>query len=45
MKAPDFTDYRFTGKEGKAYVVTNGISTRYLTGKEFRQFSRQLFNL
>lgn len=44
MKTPNYTDYRYIGKEGKQHVVTNGLSTRYLSNREFREFSRQLFN-
>ena len=43
-RTPDYTDYRYLGKEGKQHVVTNGLSTRFLSNREFREFSRQLFN-
>ena len=43
-RTPDYTDYRFIGKEKNAFVVTDGMSTKYLTAKEFGVFSRQLFN-
>lgn len=40
-RTPDYTDYRYIGKEGKSFVVTDGLSTKYLTAKEFGEFSRQ----
>ena len=40
-KEPDYTGYRYVGKEGKNFVVTNGTNTKYLTNKEFGVFSRQ----
>lgn len=39
----DFADFRYVGKEGKLHVVTDGIRTRRLDNREFRQFSKQLF--
>ena len=36
---PDYTDYRYLGKEGKQHVVTSGLSTHYLSNREFREFS------
>ena len=43
-RTPDYTDYRFIGKEKNAFVVTNGMQTKYLTAREFGDFTRQLFN-
>jgi len=40
-KTPDYTGYRYVGKEGKNFVVTNGTNTKYLTNKEFGDFSKQ----
>ncbi len=37
------TDFRYIGKEGKLFLITDGMQTKYLTAKEFRAFSRQLF--
>jgi len=42
-RTPDFTDYRYVGKEGKMHVVTDGLSVRYLDAREFQEFSRQIF--
>tara|TARA_R100000030_G_scaffold98613_1_gene88768 strand:+ start:177 stop:323 length:147 start_codon:yes stop_codon:yes gene_type:complete len=44
-RTPDFTDYRYVGKEGKMHVVTDGLSVRYLNAREFKEFSRQIFGL
>jgi hypothetical protein len=44
IRTPDYTDYRFIGKEKNNFVVTDGIFIKHLTAKEFRVFSRQLFN-
>ena len=35
------TDFIFTGKQGKQFVITDGIRTRYLTAKEFTAWVRQ----
>lgn len=43
-RTPDYTDYRYIGKTGKLFTVTDGIWVKHLTAKEFRVFSRQLFN-
>ena len=43
-KTPDYTDYRYIGKEGKLFTVTDGMQIKHLTAKEFRVFSRQIFN-
>ena len=43
-KTPDYTDYRYIGKTNKLFTVTDGIWTKHLTAKEFRVFSRQIFN-
>jgi hypothetical protein len=37
------TDFHYIGKDGKHFLITDGIRTKYLTAKEFRAFSRQLF--
>ena len=42
-RTPDFTDYRYVGKEGKRFVVTDGLSVRYLDAREFQEFSKQVF--
>jgi hypothetical protein len=42
-RTPDFTDYRYVGKEGKRFVVTDGLSVRYLDAREFQEFSKQAF--
>lgn len=36
------TDYRYIGKQGKQFVITNGIRTKFLTAKEFRAFSQTI---
>ena len=33
------TTWRFIGRKGKAYLVTDGIRTKYLTAQEFRTFT------
>ena len=37
----DYEGYDYAGKEGKHHKVSNGIQTKYLTNKEFGEFSRQ----
>jgi len=45
IRTPDYTDYRFIGKEKNAFLVTDGMQIKHLTAKEFGVFSAQLFNL
>ena len=33
------TTWTYIGREGKAYLVTDGIRTKYLTAREFRTFT------
>jgi hypothetical protein len=40
-RTTDFSGFRYVGKEGKQFVVTNGPVTKYLNNKEFGEFSRQ----
>ena len=39
LKPMTNTTWRFIGREGKAYLVTDGIRTKYLTAQEFRTFA------
>lgn len=39
LKTMTNTTWRFIGREGKAYLVTDGIRTKYLTAQEFRTFT------
>lgn len=32
------TTWRYIGRQGRAYLVTDGIRTKYLTAAEFRSF-------
>ena len=40
MASNQLPRWRFAGKQGNQYVVTDGIFTLYLSGKEFRTFDR-----
>ena len=43
-RIPDYTDFRYVGKTGNLFTITDGMRVKHLTAKEFRVFSRQLFN-
>ena len=40
-KTPNYASFDYKGKEGKSFVVSDGIRTKYLNNKEFGEFSRQ----
>jgi len=33
------SNFRYIGRQGKAYLVTDGIRTLHLTAREFRTFN------
>ena len=37
----DYEGYEYAGKEGKQHKVSNGISTKHLSNKEYRAFTQQ----
>lgn len=37
----DYEGYEYAGKEGKQHKVSNGISTKHLSNKEYREFTQQ----
>ena len=36
---PAMTTWTYIGRQGKAYLVTDGIRTKHLTAREFRTFA------
>lgn len=35
------SDFRYIGKQGKQFLITDGLQTKYLTAKEFTAWARQ----
>ena len=35
-------DFRYIGKKGKAHLITDGMQTKYLYGKEFTKWANQM---